>query len=203
MTSSPVLRAQPGAPSLLATWPDTPAARREVAEQLRQLNAGLLANPSATATLQDWCEAHGAPPGLSIQALRTPGPDKPAGAAERAALGVGPDEPLAYRRVRLACGDRVLSHADNWYRPALLTPAMNHALATTETPFGVVVAELGYRRSTLSAELLFEPPAEGAALVIPSEVMRHRAVLSNPDGVAISLVVETYTDQALFGPAGL
>ena len=31
-------------------------------------------------------------------------------------------------------------------------------------------------------------------------MMRHRAVLSLDDGTAISLVVETYTDQALFGP---
>lgn len=219
MTSSPVLAAAAalclGGPALAAPWPDTFQARLEALAQMQQLNADLLSHDSATATLQHWCETHGSPAGLKIKALRVRGADKAAGPEERAALGVGADEPLRYRRVRLACGDRVLSEADNWYRPGRLTAAMNRTLDETDTPFGVVVRALDYRRRTLSAELLYRPlpldwetrprPADvaGASLAIPAELMRHRAVLSMPDGTAFSLVVETYTDQILFRPPEL
>ncbi len=110
----------------------------------------------------------------------------------RAALDVKPDEPLGYRRVRLKCGDRVLSEADNWYVPARLTPEMNRVLETTDTPFGKAVAALHFRRHTLSAELLWRPlpqgwemgaggtPDETGALAIPDHVLEHRAVLSTP-----------------------
>ena len=49
---------------------------------------------------------------------------RPEAALARAAPapGIGPDEPVAYRHVRLRCGDHVLSEADNWYVPSRLTP---------------------------------------------------------------------------------
>ncbi len=211
MSSSPVLAA---AAALVAgafggVWPDTHEARLEAWAQLQAFNAELLSHDSATQTLQHWCDTHGSAPGLKITARRI-SLDKPAGAAERADLGVGADEPLRYRRVELACGERVLSRADNWYRPSRLTPEMNRLLEATDTPFGVVVKALGYRRRTLSSEVLFRPlPADwdtlsrptetpGASFVIPPEILRHRAVLSTPDGQAFSLVQETYTDQVLF-----
>jgi len=216
MSSSPALAADALRVSgAEIVWPDTAQARTLLLTQLDELNQALLANDSATATLQHWCETHGSPAGLKIKALRVKGADKPAGPEERAALGAAPDEPLRYRRVRLACGDRVLSEADNWYRPGRLTAEMNRTLDETDTPFGVVVRALDYRRRTLSAELLYRPlpldwetrprPADvpGASLAIPSELMRHRAVLSLPDGAAFSLVVETYTDQILFRPPEL
>jgi len=199
---------------LTGAWPDSYAARLEALAQVQAFNAELLSHDSATQTLQHWCEAHGTTPGLKIVARRVD-LDKPAGPAERADLGVGPDEPLRYRRVERARGDPVVSRADNWYRPGRLTPEMNAALDTTQTPFGVVVKALGYHRRTLTSELLFQPlprdwetlpqpPAPtGATLVIPPEILRHRAVLSTPDGVAFSLVQETYTDQVLFRPAYL
>ncbi len=130
----------------------------------------------------------------------------------RAALDVKPDEPLGYRRVRLKCGDHVLSDADNWYVPSRLTPEMNHVLETTDTPFGKAVAALHFRRHTLSADLLWRPAAEGlgndaaaappeaGALAIPGHVLEHRAVLSTPDGEPFSEVVETYTGEALAFP---
>ena len=137
--------------------------------------------------------------------------DKPATAEVRAALDVKPDEPLGYRRVRLKCGDKVLSEADNWYVPGRLTPEMNDALETTDTPFGKAVAALHFRRHTLSAQLLFRPlpqgwemgaaPAEAeGALAIPDHVLEHRAVLSTPDGEPFSEVVETYTGEVLAFP---
>lgn len=213
MSFSPALAAAAALLSpLTGAWPDTYAARLEAMAQVQDFNAELLSHDSATQTLQHWCETHGTTPGLKIVARRID-LDKPAGPAERADLGVGAEEPLRYRRVELACGDRVLSRADNWYRPGRLTPQMNAALETTQTPFGVVVKALDYHRRTLSSELLFQPlprdwetlprpaAASGATLVIPPEILRHRAVLSTPDGVAFSLVQETYTDQVLFRPA--
>jgi hypothetical protein len=137
---------------------------------------------------------------------------KPASAEVREALDVKPGEPLGYRRVRLKCGDHVLSEADNWYVPTRLTPEMNHALETTDTPFGTVVAALHFRRHTLSADLLWRPlpkgweigatpvPQEAGALTIPDHVLEHRAVLSTPDGEPFSEVVETYTGEVLAFP---
>jgi hypothetical protein len=140
------------------------------------------------------------------------GADKPADAAVLAALKVEPGTPIRYRRVRLACGDRVLSEADNWYLPGRLTPEMNRLLDETDTPFGVVVKSLGYRRHTLSAALLFHPLPDGWDLVppaaatpgrlaIPHALLQHEAVLTT-GGAPLSLVVETYTDKILpDGPA--
>ena len=134
---------------------------------------------------------------------------KPASAEVREALDVKPDEALGYRRVRLKCGDHVLSEADNWYVPARLTPEMNQTLETTDTPFGKAVAALHFRRHTLSADLLWRPLPEGwemgvaavrddnRALAIPGHVLEHRAVLSTPDGEPFSEVVETYTGEVL------
>ena len=129
----------------------------------------------------------------------------------RAALDVKPDEKLGYRRVQLKCGDHVLSEADNWYVPARLTPDMNHALETTDTPFGKAVAALHFRRHTLSADLLWRPlrragrwarprSEECGALAIPGHVLEHRAVLSTADGEPFSEVVETYTGEVLAFP---
>lgn len=192
----------------------TPAAAREVPDtyggfmsmvtQVQRLNADLLSRDSATATLQLWCDQHGPGGGAKIVARRIRGADKTAGKGERRALGVFAKTPVAYRRVELLCGDKVLSEADNWYVPARLTPAMNTALEQSQTPFGVVVRPLDFQRRTLSSELLLgtgimAQPKPGM-LVIPHEVLRHRAVLSTPNGRPFSLVVETYTDQVLVSP---
>jgi hypothetical protein len=47
-------------------------------------------------------------------------PDKEA--AQRNELGIDAGVPVRYRRMRLSCGGPVLSEADNWYLPRLLTP---------------------------------------------------------------------------------
>jgi chorismate-pyruvate lyase len=98
---------------------------------------------------------------------------------------------VRYRQVQLVCGTRVLSEADNWYVPALLTPAMNQALDQTDTPFGRVVAPLNFTRRTLSVRNLMGGRA------VPSHVLEHRAVLSTGAGAPFSLVVERYTNQVL------
>jgi hypothetical protein len=193
-------------------WPDSFVGRLEALALIESLNADLLAHDSATLTIERWCADHRLADPARIVAERVKDVDKPASAEVRAALDVKPDEPLGYRRVRLKCGEHVLSEADNWYVPARLTLEMNHVLETTDTPFGKAVAALRFRRHTLSADLLWRPlpkgwemgasPAsnEAPALVIPEHVLEHRAVLSTPDGEPFSEVVETYTSEVLAFP---
>jgi len=192
-------------------WPGSFVGRLEALALIESLNADLLSHDSATLTLERWCADHrlADPPRVVAERVRDA---KPASAEVRAALDVKADEKLGYRRVRLKCGDHVLSEADNWYVPSRLTPEMNHVLETTDTPFGKAVAALHFRRHTLSADLLWRPlpkgwemgaPApseEAAALAIPGHVLEHRAVLSTPDGEPISEVVETYTSEVLAFP---
>ncbi len=194
----------------VAAAPDAYVRRLEVLALLQTLNADLLSHDSATAVLQTWCDAHG-PGGLKMVAQRVRGQDKPLPPEAKAALGQGlggdaAGQTVRYRRVLLACGDRVLSEADNWYLPARLTPEMNRQLDQTETPFGVAVKALNFRRRNLSATLVFEPLARGWENApvgrikppeIPPQVLEHTAVLSTPDGAPFSYVIETYTGQTL------
>jgi len=189
-------------------WPSSFTARLEALALLQSLNADLLSHDSATETLRRWCTDHRLSAAQSIVAERVHGQDKPADAAILATLNAAPGEAVRYRRVRLACGERVLSEADNWYLPAKLTPEMNQALDASDTPFGLVVKPLGFHRRTLSAKLLFNPlPGgwdlagahndAGGDLTIPHQVIQHRAVLTNAAGEPFSVVVETYTDKVL------
>jgi chorismate-pyruvate lyase len=195
-----------------APWPDSFVGRLEALALIESLNADLLAHDSATLTLERWCADHRLADPALIVAERVHDVDKPASADVRDALDVKPDEPLGYRRVRLKCGDRVLSEADNWYVPSRLTPEMNHVLETTDTPFGKAVAALHFHRHTLKANLLWRPLPQGwemggpaeqdekSALAVPDRVLEHRAVLSTPDGEPFSEVVETYTNEVLAFP---
>jgi hypothetical protein len=195
-----------------APWPDSFVGRLEALALIESLNADLLAHDSATLTIERWCADHRLADPARIVAERVSDAVKPASAEVRAALDVKAEEPLGYRRVRLKCGDHVLSEADNWYVPARLTPAMNHVLETTDTPFGKAVAALHFRRHTLSADVLWRPlpkgwemgatlaPKEAGALTIPDHVLEHRAVLSTPDGEPFSEVAETYTSEVLAFP---
>ena len=201
-------------------WPNTFTARLEALALLQSLNADLLSHDSATETLRRWCSDHQLGPAEMITAERIHGLDKPPDPAVLSALGVSPGETVRYRRVRLACGARVLSEADNWYRPGMLTPEMNRQLDETDHPFGVVVKALGFHRRTLAATLLVKPlgdgwdhgsaarpedrpptagrfDADGRDFVIPDQVIQHRAILTNAAGEPFSLVVETYTDKVL------
>jgi len=195
-------------------WPDTPTARVEALAVLQTLNAELLSNASATLTLDRWCAAHKlAPAGTKIVAQRVRGQDKQADIRIRELLAVKPDEPVAYRRVRLACGDRVLSEADNWYVPSRLTADMNEALNSSDIAFGRAVQPLNFTRTNLSAKLLWLPLPEGwemapdlpapttGSLSLPPLLLEHHAVLKLPDGTPFSALVESYTRNVLDFPA--
>ncbi|HUA34422.1 MAG TPA: hypothetical protein VMA09_12505 [Candidatus Binataceae bacterium] len=190
------------------SWPDTPLARVEAVAVLQTLNATLLSHPSATVTLENWCKEHQLASEPRIVARHVAVIDKPITAKQRQELAIGPDEPVRYRHVELACGSRVLSIADNWYVPSRLTPEMNHVLETTDMPFGKVVAPLHFTRHTLEAELLWSPlpagwemsklpPPGNSPIQIPDELLRHRAILSRADGKPFSEVIETYSGAML------
>lgn len=154
---------------------------------------GLLAtHDSATEALGEWCRLRGMA-------------DLPVIAAERIAerlppspetldlLGARPGEPIGYRHVRLSCDGVVLSIAHNWYLPGRLTPEMNRALDTTDTPFGRVAASLGYTRRRLEER-------RGPLPDCPEDtILSHRALLELPDGRPLSVLIECYTPANLEG----
>jgi hypothetical protein len=164
------------------------------APTLSRFERTLAANHSATASLSQWCAARGiaAPPTISALADRSA--EEAPSPATRAALGVSAEEPVTFRHVRLLCGTAVLSNAKNWYVPARLTPAMNAALLTTDTPFGTAVRPLGFRRERL------ESRRGRTAECPPGTVLSHKAVLRLADGRGISLVAECYTAANLRKP---
>jgi chorismate-pyruvate lyase len=197
--------------------PDAYLRRLEAALLLQTLNADLLSHDSATLTLERWCDVHhlASPARISAERVRTA--EQAPTETQRQQLRIGPADQVHYRRVRLRCGNTVLSEADNWYVPARLTPEMNRLLETTDTPFGVVIKPLDFQRHTISSEVLWQflPPgwemepastiAGASRLCFPSQVLQHRALLTLPDGTPISEVVETYTSNVLaiarLGPA--
>lgn len=162
---------------------------------LLQFEKALAANDSATFALGEWCAGHDIAQPPTIRALTDRTARHSPSPAVRAALGVSRDETVAYRHVRLTCGDAVLSVAHNWYVPARLAPDMNRILEATETPFGKVVASLGFRRERLASKRGRGPECPKGT------VLSHRAVLRIGDGSAISLVIECYT-AANFKTAG-
>ncbi|WP_225205417.1 hypothetical protein [Novosphingobium huizhouense] len=155
--------------------------------QLHRFQQTLRARDSATAALADWCRAEGLGPQGEIRALVDRAAFEAPDAATRALLGLAPDAPVGFRHVRLACDGVVLSEAKNWYVPAALSPEMNHALETTDVPFGKVVAPLGFHRERLCEN------AGGWPGCPKDTVLSHRGLLHRADGTAISLVIECYT----------
>jgi hypothetical protein len=156
------------------------------AGDLARFEAVLAVQDSATAALGQWCAARGIATPAQIRAAPVSGPAPLPTAEIRARLGVGDAEPLGYRHVRLTCGAAVLSDAQNWYVPARLTEEMNRQLQG-DTPFGTVVAPLGFRRAR-------GPAVRGKAAGCPAgTILSHSAVLRLADGSAISAVTECYT----------
>jgi hypothetical protein len=154
---------------------------------IERLNAELLASPTATAVLEGRCAALGLadPPRVhaDVKRGRVPASASPS----RTRLGVGKDEVLGYRRVRLMCGATVLSEAINWYVASRLTPEMNAALDGGDTPFGRVILPLRPYRRTLSAWT-----ARPGRVSASGDVIRHRALVFDGAGRPLAEVVERY-----------
>lgn len=158
----------------------------------------LAAQPSATRALAEWCELRHISPQApaDISAQLVPGPAMPLPRGARRLLGIGADEPLGFRHVRLSCGATVLSEAYNWYVPARLTAAMNQALESTRTPFGKVAAPLNFTRTALASH---RGPAPGCP---PETILANRGLLRLPDGRGLALVLECYTRANLTAAPG-
>jgi hypothetical protein len=187
-----------------AVWPDTTDARAAAEARLDLLQQQLLSQPSATLVLQDWCAAYHLAPEPKIVAHRVMGAPKPPPERVRENLALKPGEAVGYRRVQLLCGARILSDADNWYVPDRLTPTMNRLLDDTDTPFGLAVRSLHFKRRTLSSERLWSPPpaaaGSGATMAVPDQLLRNVGLLTVASGLPISQVVETYTSEILGAP---
>lgn len=193
-------------------WPDTAFARVAVLALVEELRADLLIEPSATATLERWCGAHGIAAPAHIVAERQHDKPVPPSPEQRARLRVEESEPVSYRHVRLMCGGVVLSEAENWYVPSRLTSEMNRVLDSTNMPFGKAVQALGFTRATLSSRLLWRPlsgdwtmtplATDGGAMAIPDKLIENRALLSRgADIIPFAEVLETYTKGVLGFPA--
>lgn len=194
------------------SWQDGFVTRLEILALIETLNAELLSHPSATLTLEKWCNEHGLARDARIVAHLQRDAEKPLNEADKERLDIQSNDQVRYRHVQLFCGERLLSEADNWYVPDRLTPEMNRLLDETDTPFGRAVRDLNFRRETLSAKLLWSPlPARWDAsplphfgsedlLVAPAHLLEHRALLRTSANVPFSLVVETYTRDVLAFP---
>ena len=158
---------------------------------LRDFEAALAKNDSATAALRDWCEARAIANPAVIHAERITGPAPRPPAGLRKVLGIPPAEAVGYRHVKLTCGGTVLSEAHNWYVRSRLTGAMNQLLDSTDTPFGKVVAPLGFRREAIRTVAGCDGPCPART------ISTHRALLRLPDGRPLALVIEHYTPANL------
>ena len=177
--------------SVLLMLTATPALSSEDHATLAQFEQALAAQPSATRVLQEWCAARGMadPARITAQRLTSGGAPPPHGL--HAALDMADGEEASYRHVRLNCGATTLSEAHNWYVRARLTPEMNAALDSTDTPFGTVAAPLRFTRQPLDSH-------HGAQGGCPAgTVLTHRALLRLPDGRPLALLVECYTREIL------
>ena len=154
------------------------------------MEAQLRAAPSATQFLTEKCASLKLASPAVIHAVRDKDRDVKAGPGVRKLLDVGSNTPLGYRRVKLTCGSHVLSEADNWYVPDRLTRDMNHALDTSDVPFGAVVKPLDFHRKTIKMEALTEP----------AHNLRVTALLVTATGKPFSVVIENYSRELTDNP---
>lgn len=156
---------------------------------VERLNAELLAGRTATQTLEKWCAASGLadPARVHAQVERREGRVIASASPARTRLKVGKHELLGYRKVRLMCGDHVLSEATNWYVPARLTAEMNAALDGSDVPFGRVILPLRPWRRTFSTWI-----AKPDRVPPGGDVVRHRALVLDGEGRPLAEVVEHY-----------
>ena len=149
--------------------------------------------PARTEALATWCAAEHLAARPEIRVRRIIGADAPPPPGLAGLLGVGPHAQLSYRHVALICGERTLSEAHNWYVRDRLTPAMNHALDSSDIPFGRVAAPLHFRREAL---------AHQRGQCSTGAISTHRALLRLADEAPLALVIECYTAANLAGGGG-
>jgi hypothetical protein len=217
ITAAALLAAAPLQAQRARAWPDALLTRTQALALVQGLNAEILASRSATATLERWCRDHALAREPRVVAEVLAGEQRAPDAAQRQRLQADSGEVVRYRRVRLRCGGHVLSEAENWYLPGRLTPDMNRALETSDTPFGRVVAPLEPYRQTFAARLLWSPLPEGweharhpvppcrssGPLAIPDALFEHRAIVLGRDHRPIAEVHEVYQGGLLaFSPPG-
>jgi hypothetical protein len=217
MAAGAAIAAAPVQAQRAPVWPDALLTRTQALALVQGLNAEILASRSATATLEKWCGDHALAREPRIVAEVLAGEPRAPTAEQRQRLQADSGEVVRYRRVRLRCGGHVLSEAENWYLPGRLTPDMNRALETSDTPFGRVVAPLGPYRRTFAARLLWSALPEGwerdrrsvrpclsaGPLRIPGALFEHRALLLGHDNRPIAEVHEVYQNGLLaFSPPG-
>lgn len=217
MAVAAVLVAAPVRAQRAPAWPDALLTRTQALALVQGLNAEILASRSATATLEKWCRDHGLATDPRVVAEVLPGEPRAPAAEQLQRLRADSGQAVRYRRVRLRCGEHVLSEAENWYLPGRLTPEMNRLLETTDTPFGRVVAPLEPFRQTFAARLLWLPLPEGwessshavppcqssGPLAIPGALFEHRALVLARDSRPIAEVHEVYQGALLaFSPPG-
>ncbi|MCJ2183204.1 hypothetical protein MTR62_10940 [Novosphingobium sp. 1949] len=160
-------------------------------QTLAAFEAMLSSHDSATLALEQWCALHHLGTPATITAHSRPMQAVPAQGRPASHLKPAAHESIALRHVELRCGATVLSVAWNWYVPERLTSAMNATLATTDRPFGKVVAPLGFHRVALAR-------VAGPAGTCPRDtISTHQAMLVLPDGRPLSYLVECYTPANL------
>jgi hypothetical protein len=153
----------------------------------------LASRPSATESLRQWCETRGIARPAQISARRIEGfAVPPAELVGR--LRVPADTALGYRNVELSCGGVVLSVAQLWYVPTLLTPAMRKTLDETDTPFGRAVSALNFSRERVSESVGRDPACPANTILV------HKAVLRLASGEGLAIVIECYTRANLSKP---
>ncbi|MFT8597247.1 hypothetical protein [Acetobacter orientalis] len=214
-TPFPAPTAQQALPFL---WRDTATHRLMLATLLATLENALLLTDSATRTLEDWSRTHSLAPTPTVRAVRVDTARAPCPPLLCEKLELTPLQAstmLRYRHVRLMCGQHVLSHAQNWYRPDRLNASMNTELETTEIPFGRAVTQLAFTRQLVEAKRLWAPlphgweiaplpTGSGDYLTPPAWLFRHQAILQRHDSAPFSAVTETYTADLLrFTPPSL
>ncbi|MFT8418420.1 MAG: hypothetical protein ABF636_06260 [Acetobacter sp.] len=211
---------QPSTEPSTLPWRNSFLHRLMLASLINQMENRLLAESSATHTLEHWLHQHNLlGRHQTLRAEREADAHHPCPPDLLGALAISaPHSPhtLRYRKIRLVGHGRIYSEAENWFVPERLTPSMTQELEQTDTPFGRVVSPLGFTRQLLRRETLWSPlpdlwemqrpcalsaQAEEAPLALPPHLFRHVALLRTHTGTPFSLVVETYTPQAFaFGP---
>jgi chorismate-pyruvate lyase len=176
--------------------PDVDPHRLQAYALMQTLNAELLASRSATSTLRDWCAQHrlAATPEIFAEVLQG---TVPATSEQRARLSVPADEPVRYRRVRLRCGSRIMSEAENWYVPARLTADMNRQLDSTQAPFGRVIESLQPYRRNFHMQVHWPLPGRDQDSGPPAAMFEHRATVYAGSHQPLAEVHEIYRSTAL------